>query len=56
LTEVLVNVEKHDLTITTTYADLIFSDSLDAFYALRTHVLSEYQDLILDLETAEVST
>lgn len=49
-------MEEYDLSITATYANLVTSNSLYAFNALSTYILSENQDLILDLEATEVST
>lgn len=49
-------MEKHDLSITTTDTNLVISNCLNAFDTLSTDILSEDHDLVLDLETAEVTT
>ena len=55
LAEVLINMEKDYLTITTSYTNLIIGNCYDALDALSTDVLGENQDLVLNLEAAEVA-
>jgi hypothetical protein len=55
LTEVLVDVEKNDLAIATSDADLVVGDSFDLFDALGADTLAENEHLVLDLVGAEVS-
>lgn len=56
MTEILIDMEKNNLTITTSNADFISCHSLDTFDSLSTYILSENEYLILDLEAAEIST
>jgi len=48
-------MEKDYLTITTSYTNLIIGNCYDALDALSTDVLGENQDLVLNLEAAEVA-
>ena len=50
LAEVLVDVEKNHLTVSSTNADLVFGNCLDAFDSLGADRLSEDKHLVLDLE------
>jgi hypothetical protein len=56
LTEVLVNVEQHNLSISTSNANLVVSYSLDTLNALSADILSENEELVFHLERAKVST
>jgi hypothetical protein len=49
-------MEKDDLSITTTNANLIIGDCLNTFNSLSANILSKDHDLVLDLETAEITT
>jgi len=48
-------MEQHNLSITATHTDLIICNSLNTLNTLSADVLSENENLVLDLETAEVS-
>jgi hypothetical protein len=48
-------VEKNDLAIATSDADLVVGDSFDLFDALGADTLAENEHLVLDLVGAEVS-
>ena len=50
LAEVLVNVEEHNLTVTTSNAYLVICNSLDSFNTLSANRLAEDEHLVLDLE------
>ena len=49
-------MEQNDLTIATTDTYLVISNCLNTLNTLCANILSEYQNLVLDLEAAEVST
>jgi len=49
-------MEQYDLAITTSNADFIRCDCLDAFDALSADVLCKDHQFVLDLEATEVST
>jgi len=55
LAEVLVNVEKDHLTISTTNANLVVSNCLDILDALSTNGLRENKHFVLDLERAKIT-
>lgn len=55
LAEILINMEEDDLTITTSNTNLIIGYCDYALDALSTDVLGKNQDLVLNLEAAEVT-
>jgi hypothetical protein len=55
LAEVLINMEQHNLSITTSNADFVMSYSLNAFDTHCANRLTENKHLVLDLERAELS-
>jgi hypothetical protein len=55
LTEVLVHMKQHDLTISTTNADLVVSDGLNASNTLGAHRLAENKHLVFYLIGAKVT-
>lgn len=55
LAEILVNVEQHNLTVTTSNAYLVIGNCLDSFNTLSANRLTEDEHLVFDLERAEVT-
>jgi hypothetical protein len=49
-------MEKDYLSITTTDANFVISNCLNAFDALCAYILCENHNLVLNLETTEVAT
>lgn len=49
-------MEKNNLAIATSNADLVIGDCLDALDALSADILGEDEEFVFDLEAAEVTT
>jgi hypothetical protein len=55
LAEVLINMEEHDLTISSSNADFVVGYSFDALNSLGAHRLRKYKHLVFNLVWAEIS-
>lgn len=55
LTEILVDMEQNNLSITTTHTNFVVGDSLNIFDSLSTYRLSKNKHFVLNLERAEIS-
>jgi hypothetical protein len=49
-------MKQYDLAITTAHAYFVISNCLDAFNTLSANILCEDQNLVFDLEAAEITT
>jgi len=49
LAEVLINMEEHDLTISSSNADFVVGYSFDALNSLGAHRLRKYKHLVFNL-------
>jgi len=55
LAEISIYVEKDNLAVASSNAYFVIRYCLDSFYPLGADVLSEHENAVLDLETAEIS-
>lgn len=56
MAEILIDVEQNNLAITTADTDFIIGNCLNTFDTLSAYILCENQNLVFDLEAAEIST